>query len=121
MPPRTVTSCNWVPSIVTENTFKDFVKIGYLPTKNVKHYRAPDPGEERPQPKDDKVIVFTHHMNRGFSQPDSKFFEVFYTSFNSILKTSDPIPCQLFATFKSSAKYTFKRSPVSNSLGNFFL
>ena len=38
------------------------------------HYRAPDPGEERPRPKDDEVIVFTDHMNRGFSPPGSKFF-----------------------------------------------
>ena len=38
------------------------------------HYRAPDSGEERPLPKDDEVIVFTDHMNRGFSPPGSKFF-----------------------------------------------
>ena len=38
------------------------------------HWRAPNPDEERPQPKDDEVIVFTDHMNRGFSPPGSKFF-----------------------------------------------
>ena len=37
-------------------------------------YRAPDPEEERPNPKDGEVIVFTDHMNRGFSPPSSKFF-----------------------------------------------
>ena len=78
MPPKTVTSCNWVPSIVTEGSLKDFVKIGYLPAKSVMHYRAPETGEERPQPKDGEVIVFTDHMNRadhmnrGFSPPGSK-------------------------------------------------
>ena len=72
MPPKTVTSCNWVPSIVTENTLKDFLKTGYLPTKNVMHWRAPNPDEEKPQPKDDEVIVFTDYMNRGFSPPGSK-------------------------------------------------
>ena len=37
-------------------------------------YSAPDPEEERPNPRDGEVIVFTDHMNRGFSPPDSKFF-----------------------------------------------
>ena len=37
-------------------------------------YRAPDPEEERPNPRDVEVIVFTEHMNRGFSPPGSKFF-----------------------------------------------
>ena len=74
MPPKTITKCNWVPSTVTESTLKDFVTIGYLPDKSVMHYRAPVPGEERPQPKDSEVIVFTDHMNRGFSPPGSKFF-----------------------------------------------
>ena len=37
-------------------------------------YRAPDPDEEQPNPKDGEVIVFSDHMNRGFSPPDSKFF-----------------------------------------------
>ena len=74
MPPKTVTSCNWVPSIVTEDTLKDFVKTGYLLAKSVMHYRVPNPEEERPQPKDDEVIVFTDHMNRGFSPPRSKLF-----------------------------------------------
>ena len=37
-------------------------------------YRAPGSEEERPNPRDDEVIVFTDHMNRGFSPPGSKFF-----------------------------------------------
>ena len=37
-------------------------------------YRAPDPEEEFPQPKTGEFIVFTDHMNRGFSPPGSKFF-----------------------------------------------
>ena len=38
------------------------------------HYCAPKPGEKKPNPKDDEVIVFSDHMNRGFSPPGSKFF-----------------------------------------------
>ena len=74
MPPKTVTSCNWVPSIVTENSLKDFVEIGFLPAKDILHWRSPKQNEEKPQPQDGEIIVFTDHMNRGFSPPGSKFF-----------------------------------------------
>ena len=39
------------------------------------HWRAPNPDKQKPHPKDDEVIVFTDHMNRGFSPPGSKFFQ----------------------------------------------
>ena len=53
---------------------KDFVTVGYFPNKSVLHYRVPDPGEERRPPKYGQVILFTNHMNQGFSPPGSKFF-----------------------------------------------
>ena len=65
---------NWVPSFVTEERLKEFFIVVFLPSKNVMSYHAPDPEEERPNPKDGEVIIFTDHMNRGFSPPDSKFF-----------------------------------------------
>ena len=74
MPSKALTVCNWVPSTVTEDNLKEFFTIGFLPGKNVMSYRAPDPDEERPNPKDGEVIVFSDHMNRGFSPPGSKFF-----------------------------------------------
>ena len=74
MPSKTPTICNWVPSTITEDRLKEFFLIGFLPSKSVMSYRAPDPEEERPNPKDGEVIVFTDHMNRGFSPPGSKFF-----------------------------------------------
>ena len=74
MAPKAPTSCNWVKSIVTDNTLDDFVKIGYLPKKEVMPYRAPNPDEEFPQPKDGEVIVFIDHMNWGFTPPSPKFF-----------------------------------------------
>ena len=37
-------------------------------------YRAPNPEEEFPQPKEGEVVVFTDHMNQGFTPPGSKFF-----------------------------------------------
>ena len=73
MAPKAPTSCNWVKSIVTDSTLDDFVKTDYLPKKEVMPYRAPNPDEEFPQPKDGEVVVFTDHMNRGFTPPGSKF------------------------------------------------
>ncbi|XBI55013.1 hypothetical protein VPH35_036916 [Triticum aestivum] len=61
-------------SNVTDETLADFVKTGYLPKKDVMSYRASDPSEERPQPKDGEVVIFTDHMSRGFASPGSKFF-----------------------------------------------
>ncbi|XBI56898.1 hypothetical protein VPH35_038409 [Triticum aestivum] len=61
-------------SNVTDETLADFVKSGYLPKKDVMSYRAPDPSEERPQPKDGEVVIFADHMSRGFAPPGSKFF-----------------------------------------------
>src|SRR3954471_22721078 len=71
--PKPPVTCNWVPSIVTESKLSEFVKIGYLPKKEVMSYRAPNPSEEKPQPKEGEVVVFTDHMSRGFSPPGSQF------------------------------------------------
>ncbi|XBI18611.1 hypothetical protein VPH35_060347 [Triticum aestivum] len=73
--PKAPITCNWVRSNVTDSILADFVKTGYLPKKEVMSYRAPDPSEERPQPKDGEVVIFTDHMNRGFAPPGSKFFK----------------------------------------------
>ena len=60
---KTITSCDWVPSIVTEEMLQEYVKIGFLSAKNVLHWRAPNPDEVRPQPPDKEIIIFTDHMN----------------------------------------------------------
>ncbi|XBH57718.1 hypothetical protein VPH35_079269 [Triticum aestivum] len=74
MPPKAPITCNWMKSSVTEETLANFVKSGYLPKKEVMSYRAPDPSEERPQPRDGEVVIFADHMSRGFAPPGSKFF-----------------------------------------------
>ena len=68
--PKAPVTCNWVRSNVTDNILADFVKTGYLPKKEVMSYRAPDPSEERPQPKDGEVVIFADHMSRGFALPN---------------------------------------------------
>ncbi|XBJ28328.1 hypothetical protein VPH35_005452 [Triticum aestivum] len=72
--PNAPVTCNWVKSVVTESTLSEFVKSGYLPNKDIMSYRAPDPSEEKPHPKEGEVIIFTDHMSRGFAPPGSKFF-----------------------------------------------
>ncbi|SPT17216.1 unnamed protein product [Triticum aestivum] len=74
MPPKAPITCNWMRSNVTNDTLANFVKSGYLPKKEVMSYRAPDPSEERPQPRDGEVVIFADHMSRGFAPPGSKFF-----------------------------------------------
>ncbi|XP_073367741.1 uncharacterized protein [Aegilops tauschii subsp. strangulata] len=72
--PKAPITCNWMRSNVTDETLADFVKLGYLPKKDVMSYRAPDPSEERPQPRDGEVVIFADHMSRGFAPPGLKFF-----------------------------------------------
>ncbi|SPT20832.1 unnamed protein product [Triticum aestivum] len=73
--PKAPVTCNWVKSTVTESTLSEFVKTGHLPEKKeIMSYRAPDPLEEKPHPKEGEVIIFTDHMSWGFAPPGSKFF-----------------------------------------------
>jgi hypothetical protein len=70
---KTVTSCNWVASTVTEEILNEFVNEGVLSKKSVIHWRALRI-ETTPEPKEGEVVVFTDHMLRGFTPPGSKFF-----------------------------------------------
>ena len=72
---KTVTASNWVPSIVTEQMLTEYVKTGIMAAKETIHWRVLELGELRPQPKDNEVIIFADHINRGFSLPGSKFFQ----------------------------------------------
>ena len=56
-------TCNWVPSTVTRSKLSEFVMSGHMPKKEVMSYRAPDPSEERPQPKEGEVTIFTDHLS----------------------------------------------------------
>ena len=60
---KTVTSCDWVTSIIIEEMLQEYVKIRFLPAKHILHSHAPNPDEVRPQPPDKEIIIFTDHMN----------------------------------------------------------
>ena len=66
-------ACNWVPSRVTEEQLTGYVVTGALASKETIHWRVPGL-ENPPEPRDGEIVVFTDHLNRGFSPPGSKFF-----------------------------------------------
>ena len=70
---KTVTSCDWVTSTVTEQALNEYVQVGVLSAKEVIHWQALG-AKTRPEPKEGEVIVFADHMGRGFSPPGSQFF-----------------------------------------------
>ena len=110
MPSKAPTICNWVPSTITVERLKEFFSIIFLPGKAVMSYNAPDSDEEWPNPKDGEVIVFTDHMNRGFSPPGSKFFRDVLHFSNFSLKILGPIPYLISVISKYSTKCTFRKS-----------
>lgn len=72
--PKVPSSCDWVASDATEEMLESYVAAGSLASKDVLKWRVP--GEEvHPEPKEGEVIVFTSHLERGFSPPGSKFFQ----------------------------------------------
>ena len=73
-------ACNWVPSRVTEEQLTGYVVTGALASKETIHWRVPGL-ENPPEPQDGEVVVFTDHLNRGFSPPGSKFFRDVLASF----------------------------------------
>ena len=63
-------SCNWVPSRITETQLNEYVLTGALAKKEVIHWRVPG-AENPPEPQDGEVVVFMQHLDRGFSPPGS--------------------------------------------------
>ena len=73
-------ACNWVPSRVTKEQLTGYVLTGALASQETNHWRVP--GQENPpELQNGEVIVFTDHLNRGFSPPGSKFFRNVLASF----------------------------------------
>ena len=66
-------SCNWVPSRITEEQLTGYVVTGTLAKKEIIHWRVPRT-ENPPEPQDGEVVVFMQHLDREFSPPGSKNF-----------------------------------------------
>ena len=119
--PKAPITCNWMRSNVTDETLAYFVKTGYLPKKEVMSYRAPDPSEERPQPRDGEVVIFADHMSRGFAPPGSKFFRDVLNFFDLRPQDIGPNSVSKYATSKYSAKSILEKSPACCSLESSFI
>ena len=55
---------DWRSCTVRESVLKAFVVKGFLPPKEVAHWRAPG-REEFPQPRPDEVVPFSPSMSAG--------------------------------------------------------
>ena len=63
----------WLPSEIGDAALQRCVSVGTLSSKEMIGWRAAA-GEVRPQPAEGEVVVFTDHLEQGFSPPGSKFF-----------------------------------------------
>ena len=119
--PKAPVTCNWVKSTVTDSILNDFVKTGHLPKKEIMSYHAPDPSEERPQPKDGEVVIFTDHMSRGFAPPGSKIFRDVLHFFDLRPQDIGPNSVSTSAISKYSVRCTLEKNPTYYSLESYFI
>ena len=117
---KTVTSCNWVPSIVTEQMLTEYVENGIMAAKEIIHWRVPEPGELIPRPKDNEVIVFTDHINRGFSPPGSKFFCDVLHFFQLHPRDIGPNSVSNICNFQVFCKVYLQEEPIIKLLSEHF-
>ena len=59
---------DWRSSTVRESVLKALVAKGFLPPKEVAHWRVPGK-EEFPQPRPDEVVSFLTFYERGLGYP----------------------------------------------------
>ena len=117
---KPLVTCNWVPSIVTESKLSEFVKSGHLPKKNGISYRAPEPSEEKPQPKEGEVIIFTDHMSRGFAPPGSKFFRDVLDFFDLRPQDIGPNSVSNICNFQVFCEVYLQEEPTMELFRDFF-
>ena len=101
------TTCDWIPSKVTEDTLNEYVVMVALAAKEVIHWRVPG-SECPPEPQEGEVVVFTDHLLHGFSPPGSKFFRDVLHFYN--LHPQDIGDNSVSNISKCSAKYTSVKS-----------
>ena len=65
---KTVTSCDWVVSNVTERSLQEFVDMGVLPSKDAIHWQVPG-ADVPPRPKEGEVIVFLITCSEASHRP----------------------------------------------------
>ena len=111
-------SCNWVPSRITETQLNGYVLTGALAKKEVIHWRVLVP-KTLLNLKMEKWLCLCSIWTEGLALSDQKISGMYLPTSNSILKTLDQILCPTYATFKYSAKFTFKKNQLLSSLETF--
>ena len=99
MPQKTATSCNWVPSIVTENTLKDFVKMATYQQKMSCIGTPPIQTNKDLSQRMMRSLFLLITWIGASHRPVLNFSETFCTSFNSTLKILVPIPYPISAIY----------------------
>lgn len=67
----TISKINLLQSEINDTVLEEFVKVGTLAPQEAIGWR-PALGERCPQPASGEVVVFTDHIEWGFTPPDSK-------------------------------------------------
>ena len=73
-PAKKKISCDWDGSTVTEDELIALAHNGLIPRKEEVDWRAPDPREIRPAPRENEFVVFVENVNHGFFPPGDNFF-----------------------------------------------
>src|SRR6187399_527489 len=112
-------SCDWVPSVITEEDLVNAAAIGTLGPQAVLKWRAP--GDEcPPTPKEGEVIVFFDHMARGFSPPGSKFFRDVLAAFQLHPQDIGPNSISNICNFQVFSKVYLQEEPSVDLFRDFF-
>jgi hypothetical protein len=63
---------SWRSSVVRESVLAAFAEMGFLPSKEVAHWRVPA-GEDFPQPRANEVVSFLAFHEHGLGYPTHWF------------------------------------------------
>ena len=112
-------SCNWVPSQITETQLNGYVLTDALAKKEVIHWRVPG-AENPPEPQDGEVVVFMQHLDRGISPPGSKNFRDVLASFQLHLHDIGPNSVSNICNFQVFCEVYLQEEPSVELFRDFF-
>ena len=112
-------SCDWVPSIITEEDLVKIAEIGTLGPQSVLKWRAPG-NECPPTPREGEVIVFFDHITRGFTPPGSKFFRDVLAAFQLHPQDIGPNSISNICDFQVFSEVYLQEEPSVDLFRDFF-
>ena len=112
-------ACNWVHSRVTEEQLEGYVATGGLASKETIHRRVPGT-ENPPEPQVGEVVVFVHHLDRGFSPRVSKNFRDVLASFQLRPQDIGPNSVSNICNFQVFCEPYLQEEPTIEFFRDFF-